>query len=192
MKATDQLERAALMKTMDCLLEDPGHNVTTIMDMLDKVAPARTALTCRNRRAPSICAASAAPSPTSGRRWPSACETTPPTRATPTAPTSPRTWPTPTKRSSPPKTARSRRQRNRTRPSHARHALAVGVDGEGNAKPAGARASPATEKTKSFIFSAIAQHPKIDFRFVEFSVKCKWHFSSQANMPEKPSPLYQA
>ena len=40
MKATDQLKRAALMKTMDYLLEDPEHNVTTIMDMLDKVAPA--------------------------------------------------------------------------------------------------------------------------------------------------------
>ncbi|RXZ54652.1 hypothetical protein ET524_09300 [Senegalimassilia faecalis] len=109
MRATDQLKRAALMKTMDYLLEDPEHNVTTIMDMLDKVAPARTALTCRNRRAPSICAASAAPSPTSGRRWPSACGTTPPTRAGPTAPTSPRTWPTPTKKSSPSKAARSRR-----------------------------------------------------------------------------------
>ena len=81
MKATDQLKRAAPMKTMDYLLEDPEHNVTTIMDMLGKVAPARTALTCRNRRASSICAASAAPSPTSGRRWPSACGTTPPTRA---------------------------------------------------------------------------------------------------------------
>lgn len=40
MKATDQLKRAALMKTMDYLLENPEHNVTTIMDMLDKVAPA--------------------------------------------------------------------------------------------------------------------------------------------------------
>lgn len=130
----------------------PEHNVTTIMDMLDKVAPARDALTCRNRRASSICAASVAPLPTSGRRWPSACGTTPPTRATPTAPTSPRTWPTPTKRSSPPKAARSRRRRNRTRPPHARHALAVDANGEGNAKPAEARASPATEKTKSFHF----------------------------------------
>lgn len=152
MKATDQLKRAALMKTMDYLLEDPEYNVTTIMDMLDKVAPARTALTCRNRKAPSICAASDAPSPTSGRRWPSACGTTPPTRADPTAPTSPRTWPTPTKKSSPPKAARSRRRRNRTRPPHARHALAVDANGEGNAKPAGARSRQQPRKRNPFHF----------------------------------------
>ncbi|MDD6651184.1 MAG: radical SAM protein [Eggerthellales bacterium] len=40
MKATDQIKRAALMKTMDYLLEDPEANVTKIMGMLDKVAPA--------------------------------------------------------------------------------------------------------------------------------------------------------
>ncbi|MGN0072306.1 MAG: radical SAM protein, partial [Coriobacteriales bacterium] len=40
MKASDQIKRAALMKTMDYLLEDPEGNVTKIMDMLDKVAPA--------------------------------------------------------------------------------------------------------------------------------------------------------
>ena len=40
MKTTDQIKRAALMKTMDYLLEDPEANVTKIMGMLDKVAPA--------------------------------------------------------------------------------------------------------------------------------------------------------
>ena len=40
MKASDQIKRAALMKTMDHLLEDPEANVVKIMDMLDKVAPA--------------------------------------------------------------------------------------------------------------------------------------------------------
>ncbi|BAK44002.1 radical SAM protein [Eggerthella sp. YY7918] len=40
MKATDQVKRAALNKTMDYLLEDPGPHLTKIMDMLDKIAPA--------------------------------------------------------------------------------------------------------------------------------------------------------
>ncbi|MGN0039223.1 MAG: radical SAM protein [Coriobacteriales bacterium] len=39
MKASDQIKRAALMKTMDYLLEDPEKNVAKIMDMLDKAAP---------------------------------------------------------------------------------------------------------------------------------------------------------
>ena len=40
MKATDQIKRAALNKTVDYLLEDPERNATKIMDMIDKVAPA--------------------------------------------------------------------------------------------------------------------------------------------------------
>ena len=40
MKATEQVKRAALNKTMDYLLEDPEPRLTKIMDMLDKVAPA--------------------------------------------------------------------------------------------------------------------------------------------------------
>lgn len=40
MKATDQVKRAALNKTMDYLLEDPEPHLTKIMDMLDKIAPA--------------------------------------------------------------------------------------------------------------------------------------------------------
>ena len=40
MKASDQVKRAALNKTVNYLLEDPERNVTKIMDMLDKVAPA--------------------------------------------------------------------------------------------------------------------------------------------------------
>ena len=192
MKATDQLKRAALMKTMDYLLEDPEYNVTTIMDMLDKVAPARTALTCRNRKAPSICAASDAPSPTSGRRWPSACGTTPPTRA--------------------PLPRRHHREhgRHRQREVHRPRPHVREDDGIERTRHTPAMPSPSTptaratqnqrrhaprqqpRKRNPFIFSAISQHPKIGFRFVEFSVKCKWHFSSQANMPEKPNPLYQA
>ena len=39
MKATDQIKRAALNKTIDYLLEDPERNVAKIMDMIDKVAP---------------------------------------------------------------------------------------------------------------------------------------------------------
>lgn len=39
MKATDQIKRAAMMKTVGYLLEDPEKNITKIMDMLDKVAP---------------------------------------------------------------------------------------------------------------------------------------------------------
>ena len=39
MKATDQIKRAALNKTVDYLLEDPEKNVMKIMDMIDKVAP---------------------------------------------------------------------------------------------------------------------------------------------------------
>ena len=40
MKATDQIKRAGLMKTVDYLLEDPEARATKIMDMIDKVAPA--------------------------------------------------------------------------------------------------------------------------------------------------------
>lgn len=187
MRATDQLKRAALMKTMDYLLEDPEHNVTTIMDMLDKVAPARTALTCRNRRAPSICAASAAPSPTSGRRWPSACGTT--------------------RRPAPALPRRHHREhgRHRQRKAHHPRPHVREDDGIERARHTPAMPSPSTpmaratqnqrghaprqqpRKRNPFIFSAISQHPKIDFRFVEFGVKCKWHFSSQANMPENPT-----
>lgn len=39
MKATDQIKRAALNKTIDYLLENPERNVAKIMDMIDKVAP---------------------------------------------------------------------------------------------------------------------------------------------------------
>ena len=39
MKASNQVKRAALNKTVNYLLEDPERNVTKIMDMLDKVAP---------------------------------------------------------------------------------------------------------------------------------------------------------
>ena len=39
-KLLDQVKRAALNKTVNYLLEDPERNVTKIMDMLDKVAPA--------------------------------------------------------------------------------------------------------------------------------------------------------
>ena len=39
MKATDQIKRAALNKTIDYLLEDPERNVAKIMDMIDRVAP---------------------------------------------------------------------------------------------------------------------------------------------------------
>ncbi len=39
MKASDQVKRAALNKTVNYLLEDPERNITKIMDMLDKVAP---------------------------------------------------------------------------------------------------------------------------------------------------------
>ena len=40
MKATDQIKRAAMMKTVDYLLADPEKNICNIMNMLDKVAPA--------------------------------------------------------------------------------------------------------------------------------------------------------
>lgn len=40
MKASDQIKRMALMKTIDYLLDDPATNIPKIMDMLDKVAPA--------------------------------------------------------------------------------------------------------------------------------------------------------
>ncbi|AEB06640.1 Radical SAM domain protein [Coriobacterium glomerans PW2] len=40
MKATDQIKRAALNKTMDYLLENPDRNLGKIMDMVDKVVPA--------------------------------------------------------------------------------------------------------------------------------------------------------
>ena len=39
MKATDQIKRAALNKTIDYLLENPERNVAKIMDMIDRVAP---------------------------------------------------------------------------------------------------------------------------------------------------------
>ena len=39
MKATDQIKRAALNKTIDYLLESPERNVAKIMDMIDRVAP---------------------------------------------------------------------------------------------------------------------------------------------------------
>ena len=40
MKATDQIKRAALDKTLDYFLKDPEANTVKIMDLLDKVAPA--------------------------------------------------------------------------------------------------------------------------------------------------------
>ena len=40
MKATEQVKRAAMMKAVDYLLEDPEKNITKIMGMIDKVAPA--------------------------------------------------------------------------------------------------------------------------------------------------------
>ncbi len=40
MKATDQIKRAAFNKTFDYFLADPERNVTKVMDLLDKVAPA--------------------------------------------------------------------------------------------------------------------------------------------------------
>ena len=40
MKATDQIKRAALMKAVGYLLEDPEKNICKIMGMIDKVAPA--------------------------------------------------------------------------------------------------------------------------------------------------------
>ena len=40
MKATDQIKRAAMMKTIGYLLDDPERNIVKIMDMVDKVAPA--------------------------------------------------------------------------------------------------------------------------------------------------------
>lgn len=40
MKATDQIKRAAMMKTVDYLLANPEKNICNIMNMLDKVAPA--------------------------------------------------------------------------------------------------------------------------------------------------------
>ena len=40
MKATDQIKRAAMMKAISYLLEDPEKNIVKIMDMIDKVAPA--------------------------------------------------------------------------------------------------------------------------------------------------------
>lgn len=40
MKATEQIKRAAMMKTVDYLLADPEKNVCNIMNMIDKVAPA--------------------------------------------------------------------------------------------------------------------------------------------------------
>ena len=40
MKATEQIKRAALEKTVDYFLQDPERNATKIMDLLDKVAPA--------------------------------------------------------------------------------------------------------------------------------------------------------
>ena len=39
MKATDQIKRAAFEKTLDYFLKDPEHNITKVMDLLDKVAP---------------------------------------------------------------------------------------------------------------------------------------------------------
>ena len=39
MKATDQIKRTALNKTIDYLLENPERNVAKIMDMIDRVAP---------------------------------------------------------------------------------------------------------------------------------------------------------
>ena len=39
MKATDQIKRAALNKTVDYLLADPEKNISNIMNMIDKVAP---------------------------------------------------------------------------------------------------------------------------------------------------------
>ncbi|WP_418831916.1 radical SAM protein [Paraeggerthella sp.] len=39
MRAADQIKRAAMMKTVGYLLEDPDKNITKIMDMIDKVAP---------------------------------------------------------------------------------------------------------------------------------------------------------
>ncbi|WP_294162337.1 hypothetical protein [uncultured Senegalimassilia sp.] len=40
MKATDQIKRAAMMKTIGYFLDDPEKNIVKIMDMVDKVAPA--------------------------------------------------------------------------------------------------------------------------------------------------------
>ena len=40
MKATEQIKRAAFNKTFDYFLADPERNVTKVMDLLDKVAPA--------------------------------------------------------------------------------------------------------------------------------------------------------
>ena len=40
MKATDQIKRAALEKTVDYFLDDPEEHIAKIMDLLDKVAPA--------------------------------------------------------------------------------------------------------------------------------------------------------
>lgn len=40
MKATEQIKKAAFNKAFDYFLEDPEKNVTKIMDLLDKVAPA--------------------------------------------------------------------------------------------------------------------------------------------------------
>lgn len=40
MKATDQIKHAALEKTVDYFLRDPERNMTKVMDLLDKAAPA--------------------------------------------------------------------------------------------------------------------------------------------------------
>ena len=40
MKATDQIKRAALEKTVDYFLDNPEEHIAKIMDLLDKVAPA--------------------------------------------------------------------------------------------------------------------------------------------------------
>lgn len=39
MKATDQIKRAALEKTVDYFLDNPEEHISKIMDLLDKVAP---------------------------------------------------------------------------------------------------------------------------------------------------------
>ena len=175
MKATDQLKRAAPMKTMDYLLEDPEHNVTTIMDMLGKVAPARTALTCRNRRASSICAASAAPSPTSGRRWPSACGTTPPTRA-------------PLPRRHHREHGRHRqREVHRPRP-HVREDDGIERTRHTPAMPSPSASTAGARKTSGSTRLASNRENEI----LSFSRLFLNILKSQANMPEKPNPLYQA
>ena len=65
-EAADQIKRAAMMKTVGYLLEDPDKNITKIMDMIDKVAPEdlfrnqrnafRTAIDSKNNWYQSSCA----------------------------------------------------------------------------------------------------------------------------------------